>query len=73
MVCQATINRIWQKGGEWIYDILFTDSSDGHYGQDNVPEDELRVDPAARGAVNQNPPAATHVPFAGVGAKLSQQ
>ena len=43
MVCQATINRIWQKGGEWIYDILFTDSSDGHYGQDNVPEDELRV------------------------------
>ena len=69
MACRATIDRIWQNGGAWEYDILFTDP-DGEDGRDRVPEDELRVDPAAPRAGNHA--AATHVPFAGDGAKLAE-
>ena len=49
MACPATIDKIYQRDGAWEYDISFTEPSDGERGRDVVPEDELRVDPAARG------------------------
>ena len=72
MACPATIDEIYQQDGAWEYDISFTDPSDGDSGRFGVPEDKLRVDPAAPRAVNQRPAAATHVPFAGDGAKLAE-
>ena len=72
MACPATIDEIYQQDGAWEYDISFTDPSDGDSGRFGVPEDKLRVDPAAPRAVNQRPAAATHVPFAGDGEKLAE-
>ena len=70
MACRATISKIWQRDGALEYDILFAEPSDGDDGRFGVPEDKLDADPAARGAVNQ-PPAATHVPFAGDGERIA--